>query len=61
MKQVDPDSSPLDTGTAGASAQREHDRRAGNREERIKERFGWRFGGVLLALVPEPQTTRAAR
>jgi hypothetical protein len=50
---------PLDTGTAGASAQREHDRRAANREERVRERFGRRFGGAIIALVPEPQTTRA--
>ena len=50
---------PLDTGNAGASAQREHDRRAANREARVKERFGRRFGGVLLAVVDEPQSTRA--
>jgi hypothetical protein len=50
---------PLDSGTAGGSAQREHDRRAAKREERVKERFGRRFGGVLLAVVDEPQSTRA--
>jgi hypothetical protein len=50
---------PLDVGTAGGSAQREHDRRAAKREERVKERFGRRFGGVLLAVVDEPQSTHA--
>lgn len=59
MKKVDPNREPLDLGTAGKSAQREHDRRAVNREERVRQRFGRRFGGVLLAVVPEPQTTRA--
>jgi hypothetical protein len=49
----------LDVGTAGGSAQREHDRRAAQREERVKERFGRRFGGLLLAMVDEPQSTRA--
>jgi hypothetical protein len=53
------DQPPLDPGTAGASAQREHDRRAGKREERVKERFGKRLGGVILAVVDEPQSTRA--
>lgn len=50
---------PIDSGSAGASAQREHDRRTANREARVKERFGRRFGGVLLAIVDEPQSTRA--
>lgn len=49
----------IDFGTAGASAQREHDRRAAKREGRVKERFGRRFGGLLLAVVDEPQSTRA--
>jgi len=49
----------LDVGTAGGSAQREHDRRAARREERVKARFGRGFGGLLLAVVDEPQSTRA--
>ena len=49
----------IDFGTAGGSAQREHDRRAAKREERVKARFGRRFGGLLLAVVDEPQSTRA--
>jgi len=54
-----PEAASLDLGTAGRSAQREHDRRAAKRAERVKERFGRRFGGVLLAVVDEPQSTRA--
>jgi hypothetical protein len=50
---------PIDSGSAGTSAQREHDRRAGMREERVKGRFGARLGGVILAAVDEPQSTRA--
>jgi hypothetical protein len=53
------ESAPLDVGAAGGSAQREHDRRAAKREEKVKERFGRRFGGLLLAVVDEPQSTRA--
>ena len=47
---------PLDSCTAGGSAQREHDRRAAKREERVKQRFGRRFGGMILALG-EPEST----
>jgi hypothetical protein len=50
---------PIDFGIAGASAQREHDRRADKRETRVKGRFGRRLGGVILAVVDEPQSTRA--
>jgi hypothetical protein len=49
----------LDLGTAGGSAQREYDRRSVKREERVKARFGRRFGGLVLAVVDEPQSTRA--
>lgn len=49
----------IDPGTAGASARREYDRRAANREARVKERFGRRFGGLVLAVTDEPQSTRA--
>jgi hypothetical protein len=50
---------PIESGSAGASAQREHDRRAAKREVRVKDRFGQRLGGVVLALVDERQSTRA--
>jgi hypothetical protein len=50
---------PIDPGTAGASAQREHDRRAEKREAAVKGRFGNRLGGAILALTDEPQSIRA--
>ena len=56
---IDRGAAPIDCGTAGASAQREHDRRATNHETRVKERFGRRFGGALLAITGERQSTRA--
>jgi hypothetical protein len=66
MQKVGPDADMttdadplLDPGSAGASAQREHDRRAARREERVKGRFGPRLGGVILAVVDEPQSTLA--
>ncbi|WP_241987407.1 nuclease-related domain-containing protein [Cryobacterium glucosi] len=45
-------------GTAGASAQREHDRRKDKRETRIREKHP-HIGGLILALSDEPQSTRA--
>ena len=45
-------------GAAGVSAQREHDRRAARREERIRTAHP-RLGGLILALSDDPQTTRA--
>jgi len=52
-------SGPIDPGAAGASAQREHDRRAEKREAAVKGRFGKRLGGAILALTDEPQSIRA--
>jgi len=49
----------IDGGTAGGSAQREHDRRAAKREARVRERFGKRLGGIILGLTNEPQSTHA--
>jgi hypothetical protein len=48
----------VQTGTAGASAAREHDRRAARREERIRAAHP-RLGGLILAVSEEPQSTRA--
>ena len=48
----------FDAGVAGASARREYERRKANREARVKDQFG-RFGGVVLALTDDPQSTRA--
>jgi len=48
----------VDPGTAGASARREHDRRAAKREARIRTAHP-KLGGLILALSNEPQSTRA--
>lgn len=50
---------PIDSGTAGASARREYDRRRTAREARVKARLGNVIGGVALAIAGEPQSTRA--
>lgn len=49
----------IDSGVAGASAQREYERRVANRQSRVKDRFGRRIGGVILALSEEPTSTKA--
>jgi hypothetical protein len=49
---------PADQGSAGASARREYERRKAAREKRVRERFP-RIGGVLLAIVNDPQSTKA--
>lgn len=43
---------------AGRSSQREYDRRRSAREARVRSRFP-RIGGLLLALVDEPASTKA--
>jgi hypothetical protein len=45
-------------GVAGSSARRERQRRKVAREERIRSRHP-KFGGVILALSEDPQSTRA--
>ena len=57
--RVDEPEPPIDVGVAGASARREYERRVASRETRVKDRFGRRLGGVILALSDEPQSTRA--
>jgi hypothetical protein len=49
---------PVDPGTPGASARREHERRKARREAKIRDRHP-RLGGLVLALTDDPQTTRA--
>lgn len=49
----------IDAGAAGRSARQEHERRAAKRATAVKERWGDRIGGVVLALTDEPQSTRA--
>ncbi|MBC7596691.1 MAG: NERD domain-containing protein [Kineosporiaceae bacterium] len=45
-------------GVAGASARREHDRRSQGRERRIRQSQPM-WGGLILALTDDPQTTKA--
>lgn len=48
----------IDSGTPGASARREFERRSAKREERIRAQHP-RLGGVILAISDNPQSTRA--
>lgn len=50
--------SESESGLAGTSARREHDRRVANREARIRAAHP-RIGGLILALSDEPQSIRA--
>lgn len=54
-----PDPPAIDAGAAGRSARQEHERRGAKREAAVRERWGDRIGGVVLALSEEPQSTRA--
>lgn len=56
--EVEPDSAAEEYGTAGASAQREYERRKTRREEQIRARHP-KLGGLILALSDEPQSTKA--
>lgn len=49
---------PVDVGTPGASARREHERRHQRREESIRTKHP-RLGGLILELTDAPQTTKA--
>lgn len=49
---------PVESGTAGASARREFERRAARREANVRAAHP-RVGGLLLALFDDPQTTKA--
>jgi hypothetical protein len=55
---VTPDPDAVDTGEAGASLRRTHERRATARDARVRERLP-RMGGFLLAVTPEPASTAA--
>lgn len=48
---------PAVTGTAGASARREFERRKAGREERVRTAHP-KLGGLLLAVFDDPQSTR---
>lgn len=51
---------PLDVGTAGASARKEHQRRQQKREQQLEEKWGTGFfGHVAKTLSDDPQSTTA--
>lgn len=51
---------PIDTGEAGASARKEHERRRAKHEQRLEERWGTgRLGRIAKALSDDPQSTKA--
>jgi hypothetical protein len=52
------DEPAIDSGVAGASTRREHERRKANREARIRTAHP-RLGGLVLALSDDPQSTTA--
>jgi len=56
--EVEPDSAAHESGAAGASAQREFERRSTKRGERIRTRHP-KLGGLILALSDDPQSTKA--
>jgi hypothetical protein len=53
-----PEAMPVASGTAGASARREYERRVAKHEERLRSKYP-RMGGLFVALPGEPQSTRA--
>ncbi|MBM0123717.1 nuclease-related domain-containing protein [Pimelobacter simplex] len=53
-----PTPAPVESGTAGASARREHERRRAKREGRIRAKHP-KLGGLILALSDDPQSTTA--
>ena len=48
----------IDSGVAGASARREHERRKSRREQHVRANHP-KLGGLILALTDEPQSTEA--
>ena len=58
LQKLVPEQSEVFSGVAGASAQREYERRKNKRETRIREAHP-RMGGLILALSDDPQSTKA--
>ena len=58
VQPTEPGDAPFASGTAGASAQREFDKRHARRETRIRNAHP-HLGGVMLALTDDPQSTTA--
>lgn len=57
---ADPPASPIDSGTAGASARREFDRRHQKHEADIEAKWGTgRLGRIAKRLSDDPQSTKA--
>lgn len=54
----DGSAAPIESGTAGASARREYERRRTTREERVRTNHP-KLAGVLLTVFPDPQSTQA--
>lgn len=55
---VDPEPGPVDPGTPGASARREHERRQARRQDRVRTKHP-KLGGFILAVTDDPQSTTA--
>ena len=58
LQKLVPEQSEVFSGVAGASAEREYERRKNKRETRIREAHP-RMGGLILALSDDPQSTKA--
>lgn len=56
--EIQPEPPAPESGVAGASAQREYERRQDKREERIRAKHP-KIGGLILALSDDPQSTTA--
>jgi hypothetical protein len=54
----EPSAVPVETGSPGASARREFERRKAKREERTRAKHP-KLGGLILALSDDPQSTKA--
>ncbi len=48
---------PVESGVAGASARREHERRAARRQQRVRDKHP-QLGGLILAATDEPSSTQ---
>ncbi|WP_292873812.1 nuclease-related domain-containing protein [Microbacterium sp.] len=58
IEHGEPAAAQVESGVAGASARREHERRSAAREARIRADHP-KLGGLILALSEDPQSTRA--
>jgi hypothetical protein len=56
--EIEPEPATHESGAAGASAQREYERRKTRREDQVRTRHP-KLGGLILALSDDPQSTKA--